>query len=63
MNIDDFENRMILALEGDLSSAEPYLLMDEIEADDTLVKIWKSYQELYKYLDAITLDKPTNKVN
>ncbi|MEM9547730.1 MAG: HEAT repeat domain-containing protein [Bacteroidota bacterium] len=62
MNIDQFEDKMILALEGDLSDKEYEQLMQEIEADENLKKIWRGYRELYSDLNSIPQDKPSPKV-
>ena len=62
MNIDEFEDRMIQALEGELSDGAYEQLMKEIEVDETLKQVWKGYKELYIDLDSVPPDEPSSKV-
>jgi len=62
MNIDQFENRMILALEDELSSADFDQLMKEIELDESLTATWQSYKALYSGMEAISNEEPNEQV-
>jgi len=62
MNIDQFENRMILALEGELSDTEYDLLLEEIEANEPLASIWTEYKDLYEGMESVPHDVPSERV-
>ena len=62
MNIDQFEHKMILALEGDLPKSEYDTLMAEIELSEELQQIWVSYQELYSDLETVPYEQPSERV-
>ena len=62
MNIDQYENRMILALEGDLSDSEYNQLMEEIEVNHELASIWSSYKDLYSDMDNVPQELPSENV-
>ena len=62
MNIDQIEDRMILALEGELNAIEYEHLMKEIETNENLKQLWKGYRELYGDLDSVTHEAPSPKV-
>ncbi len=62
MNTDQLENRMILALEGELSDSEFDLLLDEVKANETLTEIWEEYKELYDGMESMPHDVPSDRV-
>lgn len=62
MNIEQYENRMIQALEGDLSQKEYNLLLDEIESNEELASIWNSYKDLYANMNGVEQEIPSDSV-
>lgn len=62
MNIDQIENKMILALEGELSEKENILLMAEIDGNEALQSMWTDYKEMYQGLDNVSYEEPSIRV-
>jgi len=62
MNIDQYENRMILALEDDLSESEYNLLLKEIESNEELTSIWNNFKDLYEDMDSVPQEIPSENV-
>lgn len=58
MNIEQYEDRMIKALEGDLTSIEYDVLMEEIDKEEALGSIWRSYKAMYEDIDNIPVENP-----
>ncbi len=63
MNTDQFENRMILAMEGELSESEYNLLLKEIEANEPLSSMWNDYLELYQGMESMPFEMPSDRVS
>lgn len=59
MNIDQWESKMILALEGELSETEYQHLVEEIKNDATLLSIWNSYEVLYEEMETVPQEIPS----
>ncbi len=55
MNIEHLEDKMIAALEGELSATEYNALMDTIETDKELGLLWKSYESMYSDLNKLEM--------
>ena len=62
MNIDNIEDKMIQALEGELSHSDYSDLMKNIEKDDDLKEMWKSYQVLFQGIEGVERQVPSDKV-
>lgn len=59
MNIELIEERMIRALEGELSKTDYDQLIGEVEANEDLQLVWKDYQDLYSAMEEVPQDIPS----
>lgn len=62
MNIEQFEDKVIQAMEGDLSDMDYQQLLKHAESDEKLKAIWSSYEELYHGMESVPLDIPSDLV-
>ena len=62
MNIDHYENRIIAALEGELSTEEYDALVREVHQNEALTSIWNSYKEMYASFSNVPRELPSERV-